>query len=82
MKRKPTKKKDKINNIILAIFGILFVCSVFSYFYFDHLKVKKHMAECVEICKPDKALEIFSKKGCYCRKEDDTVKRIDPKDTI
>ena len=73
--------KDKIVNITIAAIVILFICSLTGYFYYDNLKVKRHIAECVEICKPDKALEIFSKKGCYCQKLE-KQKTIDPKDTI
>ena len=67
---KKNKSKDRISNFVIALILLLIFSSIGLYFYLDHKKIKKHYEECVEICKPNPALEILSKEGCFCQESE------------
>lgn len=74
MKKKRTNEKNK--NIIIAISYIILAFIIFCVIFYDINKVKQHLEDCKQVCKPDEVAEALSSDICVCK----TTLRIE--DTI
>jgi hypothetical protein len=59
---------DKKNNLLAIVIFTFIALSIVAYIRYDANKVKKHIQECVEICKPDEVIDTLSFEHCVCKK--------------
>jgi len=58
------KKYNLIAILIFTIIGLI----IFAYIRYDANKIKEHLQECKEICKPDEVVDTLSFEHCVCKK--------------